>query len=229
MAKKSINVTINDILYLLVENNKKQFLRLEFIRRKDMPFNASLLLRLESKDHTLTEIYIKTFPPINDDDIESLVEAAKDNGYLKKLYLPDGQITEKGAKLIANNLHSLEEINLNANVINNEGAKALLGMPNLKKLSLIENEISQELENAISSELSNRVVLHLYDANLTKISASKKDVEFKAEECVASVMAICNGFSTTDKAVFLRLISQKITVMEKEMPKAQPTSPTFKA
>ena len=53
-----------------------------------MPIDLSIFLRLEEKDHSLTEICAKGMAsPISDEDIKDLVSAAKDSSYLKSLIL----------------------------------------------------------------------------------------------------------------------------------------------
>ena len=109
-----------------------------------MPIDLSIFLRLEEKDHSLTEICAKGMAsPISDEDIKDLVSAAKDSSYLKSLILWDGDITSLGAKLIADNLQFLEKIDLSGNKIDYVGLVALCGMPNLKQLTLIGNNLSQ--------------------------------------------------------------------------------------
>ncbi len=117
-----------------------------------MPIDLSVFFQLEEKDSSLTEICAKGMTsPISDEDVKDLVTAAKDSPYLKSLILWDGDITSVGAKLIADNLQFLENIDLSGNKIDYVGLVALCNMPNLKQLTLIGNNLSQIDLSALQS------------------------------------------------------------------------------
>lgn len=107
-----------------------------------MPINPDLLKAIEENDASIDTIHITdTYPPLNFNDINTLVKAARKNTYLKRLLFDENDIGDEGAELLSQ-LINIEELALGSNKITDKGALALSRMPNLKELSITSNQIS---------------------------------------------------------------------------------------
>lgn len=121
-----------------------------------MAIDVKILFKLKKHDPTLTEIMAKGMrDPISDVDVKDLVIAAKGNNFLKKLTLLDGTISSDGAKMIASELLNLEYIDLSGNEVEDSGLLQLINMPNLKKLTLIGNNISEDCLSTLHARQNN--------------------------------------------------------------------------
>lgn len=107
-----------------------------------MPINEITLKRLRENSPTLTALQIEPGKKLTTADVQELVEAAKNNTYLKMLTLNGNYIdNEKAAILTA--LQNIDILTLGNNYISDDGAKTIVdSMPNLTSLGLESNHIT---------------------------------------------------------------------------------------
>ncbi|MDP3533092.1 MAG: hypothetical protein Q8S31_07390, partial [Alphaproteobacteria bacterium] len=121
-------IDISDILRDVSSDRKKKFLR-ELL-------NFQSLKELICNNNMLTDIELSILP--------AFTHASNNDNWLESIHLNQNLITDKGAKNIALMGRKLTELSITHNQIEESGALSIVKMPQLKKLSLDKNLISNE-------------------------------------------------------------------------------------
>lgn len=136
-----------------------------------MPFNQKFLTHIEQNDPTITKVHLRTEEALTPADIKELVEAMKrgKNTHIKALILPDNEIGDEGAALIAT-LENIEVLGLEGNNIGAEGARHLAQMKSLKELGLSGNSVGDQGAGYLAENRSLEQ-LELNENNITNVGA----------------------------------------------------------
>ncbi|MDP1723091.1 MAG: hypothetical protein Q8L85_00090 [Alphaproteobacteria bacterium] len=121
-------IDISDILRNVSSDRKKKFLR-ELL-------NFQALKELICNNNMLTDIELSILP--------AFTHAPNNDNWLESIHLNQNLITDKGAKNIALMGRKLTKLSITHNQIEESGALSIVKMPQLKKLSLDKNLISDE-------------------------------------------------------------------------------------
>lgn len=111
-----------------------------------MPISSELLERLKNQDPTLNKLHFQTFFAENEltpQDIKILVQAAKNNPYIKTIILNNQEIGDEGCKWLSE-LKQIENLALSNNNISDEGIQYLSQIKELKEVILSNNKITDK-------------------------------------------------------------------------------------
>ena len=165
-------IDISDILRDVSSDRKKKFLR-ELL-------NFQALKKLICNNNLLTDIELSILP--------TFTHASNNDNWLESIHLNQNLISDIGAKDIALRGRKLTKLSIAHNQIEESGALSIVKMPQLKKLSLDKNLISDESWHNIQKIATEKNLIFIGDNEGFFKQAPKDNVILSAEPSIQQAL-----------------------------------------